>query len=172
MTDPESSPRRAARRKNSDRAGMGDGPVFVDSSGRRLRRVRHVWTLAGILVAGYLVLLMVALFGGPNVAAPYLPRPVAEAPRGAPEPRPAPSGASPAPTPTGPVVPAPAVAAAVAPAPQAPAPTATTPAPAPTAEPVPAQPAPTEAPGQGSGATAAPGQADTPPGQIDRPTRP
>ncbi|MBB6402796.1 hypothetical protein [Arthrobacter sp. AZCC_0090] len=53
------------------------GPVFVDASGRRLRRVKLVGLGALGLVAGYVVLLLVALFGGPNVAAPFLPLPAA-----------------------------------------------------------------------------------------------
>lgn len=53
------------------------GPVFVDSSGRRLRRVKLVGLGALGVVAGYVALLLVALIGGPNVAAPYLPLPAA-----------------------------------------------------------------------------------------------
>ncbi|NYD79734.1 hypothetical protein [Arthrobacter cupressi] len=52
------------------------GPVFVDASGRRLRRVKLAGLAAAALVAGYLVLLLVAFIGGSNVAAPYLPIPV------------------------------------------------------------------------------------------------
>jgi len=53
------------------------GPVFVDSSGRRLRRLRLVGLGALGIVAGYVALLLVALIGGPNIAAPYLPLPAA-----------------------------------------------------------------------------------------------
>lgn len=55
------------------------GPIFVDASGRRLRRIRILGLAALALVAGYVVLLMVALAGGPNVGAPYLPRPAGAA---------------------------------------------------------------------------------------------
>ena len=53
------------------------GPVFVDSSGRRLRRLKLVGLGALGIVAGYVALLLVALIGGPNIAAPYLPLPAA-----------------------------------------------------------------------------------------------
>lgn len=55
------------------------GPVFVDASGRRLRLVKLVGLGALGLVAGYVVLLLVAFIGGSNVAAPYLPLPAAPA---------------------------------------------------------------------------------------------
>lgn len=63
------------------RAASPRGPVFVDASGRRLRRVKLIGLGALGLVAGYLVLLTVALIGGPNVAAPFLPLPAAPAAR-------------------------------------------------------------------------------------------
>ncbi|WP_284982992.1 hypothetical protein [Arthrobacter sp. efr-133-TYG-118] len=56
------------------------GPVFVDASGRRLRRLKLIGLGALGLVAGYVVLLLVALLGGPNVAAPFLPLPDAPKP--------------------------------------------------------------------------------------------
>ena len=56
------------------------GPVFVDESGRRLRLVKFLGLGSLGLVAGYVVLLVVAFIGGPNVAAPYLPLPPAAAP--------------------------------------------------------------------------------------------
>jgi len=49
------------------------GPVFVDASGKRLRRVKLMGLGALGLVAGYVILLMVAFIGGSNVAAPFLP---------------------------------------------------------------------------------------------------
>lgn len=55
------------------------GPVFVDESGRRLRLLKFLGLGSLGLVAGYVVLLVVAFIGGPNVAAPYLPLPPAAA---------------------------------------------------------------------------------------------
>jgi cytoskeletal protein RodZ len=57
------------------RAALPRGPVFVDDSGRRFRRVKLLGLGALGLVAGYVVLLLVALVGGSNIAAPYLPLP-------------------------------------------------------------------------------------------------
>ncbi|MDQ0028442.1 hypothetical protein [Arthrobacter bambusae] len=56
------------------------GPVFVDESGRRLRTLKFAGLAALGLVAGYVLLLLVAFMGGPNVAAPYLPLPAAANP--------------------------------------------------------------------------------------------
>lgn len=61
------------------RSALQRGPVFVDASGRRLRGVKLVGLGALVLAAGYVVLLLVALVGGPNIAAPYLPLPAAPA---------------------------------------------------------------------------------------------
>lgn len=61
------------------RSASPRGPVFVDASGRRLRRVKFIGLGALGLVAGYVVLLLVAFIGGPNIAAPYLPLPPAPA---------------------------------------------------------------------------------------------
>ncbi len=60
------------------------GPIFVDASGRRLRKVKIAGLAAAALVAGYAVLLLLAFTGGSNVAAPYLPLPVPAADRPAP----------------------------------------------------------------------------------------
>lgn len=62
------------------RSASPRGPVFVDASGRRLRRVKLIGLGALGLVAGYVILLLVVLIGGPNVAAPYLPLPLLAAP--------------------------------------------------------------------------------------------
>src|SRR5215218_2883939 len=62
------------------RAASPRGPVFVDTSGRRLRRVKLFGVGALGIVAGDVVLLLVALMGGSNVAAPYLPFPAAAGP--------------------------------------------------------------------------------------------
>lgn len=49
-------------------------PVFVDSTGRKLRLMRLVGAVALALVAGYLGVVGLAfLGGGPNAAAPLLP---------------------------------------------------------------------------------------------------
>ena len=58
---------------SESRSASQRGPVFVDASGRRLRRVKLVGLGALGLVAGYVILLLVAFIGGSNVAAPYLP---------------------------------------------------------------------------------------------------
>ncbi|GAB3557658.1 hypothetical protein GCM10027405_02830 [Arthrobacter alkaliphilus] len=75
-------------------------PVFVDASGRRLRRLKFLGIGALAVVAGYLSLLLVAVVGGPNIAAPYLPFPVSPA---VPEARVVPSAGDP---PASPPVPA------------------------------------------------------------------
>ncbi|WP_329383147.1 hypothetical protein OG625_20835 [Streptomyces sp. NBC_01351] len=53
-------------------------PVFVDSSGRRQRRVRRLGWLLVVPAAAYVVLVLSSLFGGPTLRSPFLP-----APRGA-----------------------------------------------------------------------------------------
>ena len=77
----------------SDEPGSASprGPVFVDASGRRLRRVKLIGLGALGLVAGYVVLLLVAFSGGSNIAAPFLPLP---APAAAPAADDLPSSAS------------------------------------------------------------------------------
>ncbi|MFJ1702624.1 hypothetical protein [Kitasatospora sp. NPDC088346] len=69
-------------------------PVFVDSSGRRQRLVRRLGRLLVIPAAGYVVLLVSTLLGGPTVHSPLLP--AAQAP----QPVPAPSAAPQSPGPT------------------------------------------------------------------------
>ncbi|MDD9379675.1 hypothetical protein M8Z33_24060 [Streptomyces sp. ZAF1911] len=71
-------------------------PVFVDSSGRRQRRVRRLGWLLVVPAAGYIVLLLSSLFGGPTLSSPLLPlpHPSQAAPDAAPSKAPA---ASPAP---------------------------------------------------------------------------
>ncbi|MCU6482542.1 hypothetical protein [Arthrobacter sp. A2-55] len=49
------------------------GPVFVDASGRRLRRIKVMGLGVLGLAAGYVILLLIAFLGGPNAAAPFLP---------------------------------------------------------------------------------------------------
>ncbi|MET9854910.1 hypothetical protein ABZY57_18435, partial [Streptomyces sp. NPDC006450] len=50
-------------------------PVFVDSSGRRQRRVRRLGWLLVVPAVGYVVLLLSSLFGGPTLSSPLLPLP-------------------------------------------------------------------------------------------------
>ncbi|MER5601595.1 hypothetical protein [Streptomyces sp. NPDC002265] len=50
-------------------------PVFVDSSGRRQRRVRRAARLLVIPAAGYVALLISAVLGGPSLSAPFVPQP-------------------------------------------------------------------------------------------------
>lgn len=68
-----------AHNKQSEqpRALSARGPVFVDASGRRLRLAKVSGLAALGLVAGYVVLLLVAFMGGSNVSAPFLPLPAA-----------------------------------------------------------------------------------------------
>ena len=69
-------------RSTSKRSAVpASGPVFLDTSGRRLRRARLAGFMALALVGGYVVLFFVAFFGGPDIVAPYLPKPPAAVPR-------------------------------------------------------------------------------------------
>ncbi|MFI8826533.1 hypothetical protein [Streptomyces sp. NPDC053431] len=65
-------------------------PVFVDTSGRRQRRLRRWGYLLVVPAVGYVALLVSALLGGPTVQAPFLPS--ARAPQ-TPAPGPAPTSA-------------------------------------------------------------------------------
>ncbi len=138
------------------RRHRADGPVFVDPSGRRLRRVRVI----GIAVLGaiglYVGLVLTVFAGGPQLGLPSLPF-VASAPQAAahraaptsaPGPAPVPS-ATPAPPPG--QEPAVAVAPATPPATSAPPPSTSASSPSPS-------PSPT---GPGKSATA-PGQSKKP----------
>jgi hypothetical protein len=71
-----------APEKTSDQlpAGSPRGPVFVDASGRRLRRVQLIGLGVLGLVAGYVVLVLAAFIGGSGVSAPFLPLPAAAGP--------------------------------------------------------------------------------------------
>ena len=162
------------RSRDRSRAARKRGPVFVDSSGRSLGRVRILGGIALAAVTGYVVLLVVAVLGGPNVAAPYLLQPPVAAPEAAPTPTHAPVPSSPtsgahsavgaeaAPA----VVAGPAVA---RPAVPAAAPTGQAPAVAPAEQ---AQAAPAPAEGAHAGAVD-PGKSESAPGQQDtRPTAP
>ncbi|GLV94393.1 hypothetical protein Slala04_58470 [Streptomyces lavendulae subsp. lavendulae] len=50
-----------------------EAPVFVDSSGRRQRRVRRWGRLLVIPAAAYVILLLSTLMGGPTFPSPFLP---------------------------------------------------------------------------------------------------
>ncbi|UXY28815.1 hypothetical protein [Streptomyces sp. HUAS TT20] len=50
-------------------------PVFVDSSGRRQRRVLRAARLLVIPAGGYVALLISALLGGPSISSPFVPQP-------------------------------------------------------------------------------------------------
>ncbi|MFE0509138.1 hypothetical protein [Streptomyces sp. NPDC058964] len=50
-------------------------PVFVDSSGRRQRRVLRAARLLVIPAGGYVALLISAVLGGPSLSAPFVPQP-------------------------------------------------------------------------------------------------
>ena len=123
-----------------------EGPVFVDGSGRRLRRLRlfGAITLAGVVL--YLAMIATAFFGGSDVVMPFLPLSAA----GDTE-RPVPTSA-PAPEPVhgGPAQPGEPAASESPAQPE--------PSPEPTAAPDPAEPA-VDAPGRSEDA---PGQTNSP----------
>lgn len=50
-------------------------PVFVDSSGRRRRRVLRAARLLVIPAGGYVALLISSALGGPTISAPFVPQP-------------------------------------------------------------------------------------------------
>ncbi|MFF6811661.1 hypothetical protein ACFZAG_17465 [Streptomyces sp. NPDC012403] len=63
-SDPAIESRAAARgRRRKRRNGPGEGPVFVDSSGRRARLLRRIGLLLGTVCAGYAVVLGMAFMG-------------------------------------------------------------------------------------------------------------
>ncbi|MFJ8011681.1 hypothetical protein [Streptomyces sp. NPDC096339] len=134
-------------------------PVFVDSSGRRQRRVRRLGWLLVVPAVAYVVLVLSSLFGGPTLRSPFLPAPrgVDAAPSKAPAAEPS-ASASAAPrrttTPGGPASPA-----AASTAPDKP-PAGTGPGQAPTARPTTA--ATGAAPSPGSNGH---GRPTSPPGQ-------
>lgn len=147
------------------------GPIFVDASGKRLRRVKLIGLGAFGLVAGYVVLLLVAFIGGSNVAAPFLPFTAGPA-HELPQPTQVPANAVAGPQPSedrpaepaargavqGPVtaVQAPATPASAPPAPQINSPAI-----------LPAGPVAVPAP-----SATAPGKSETAPGQATRPSAP
>ncbi|TDU89125.1 hypothetical protein EV138_2680 [Kribbella voronezhensis] len=52
-------------------------PVFVDSTGRRHRRIRRTGAWLAVPAAGYVILLVSSLLGGPRVDTPLIPLPEA-----------------------------------------------------------------------------------------------
>ncbi|MFD5393867.1 hypothetical protein ACFWJW_06500 [Streptomyces sp. NPDC127097] len=61
--------------------GESAGPVFVDSSGRRQRRVLRAARLLLIPAGGYVAVLISAMLGGPSISSPFVPH--AESPHSA-----------------------------------------------------------------------------------------
>jgi hypothetical protein len=51
------------RRRKRGNGGSGEGPVFVDTSGRRARRLRRLGLLLGAVCLGYAVVLGMAFMG-------------------------------------------------------------------------------------------------------------
>ncbi|MDW6058561.1 hypothetical protein SAZ11_11360 [Streptomyces sp. FXJ1.4098] len=62
VAEGHADPARRARRRV--RTAGSEGPVFVDSSGRRARVFRRVGVVAGIASVGYATVLAVAIMGG------------------------------------------------------------------------------------------------------------
>lgn len=158
--------------ETSDQPGSAQrGPVFVDASGWRFRRLKLVGLAALGLVAGYVLLLLIAFMGGPNVAAPYLPLPAAAKPPGSPSSQATPaSHAAGTPTTDG-QLPAP-LASAVPGSPAAwpsPVPVGQAPQGAPTQQAANFAAVANPAPGT---AVTAPGKSGTAPGQVKRPSAP
>ena len=122
--------------------------MFVDRSGRRVRRLRLFGgiTLAGVVL--YVSMIATAFFGGSDVSTPFLPQPQAESDAG----RPLPAN-TPAPDPVQSGVAQPDESGASE------TPSQTEPSPAPTA--APAEPTPD-----------APGKSETAPGQTNAPEPP
>ncbi|MET7379053.1 hypothetical protein ABZT08_09510 [Streptomyces sp. NPDC005526] len=56
-------------------AGEAVRPVFVDSSGRRQRRVLRATRLLLIPAGGYVALLISTVLGGPSISSPVVPQP-------------------------------------------------------------------------------------------------
>ncbi|MFJ5968748.1 hypothetical protein [Streptomyces sp. NPDC093060] len=61
-------------------AGESVRPVFVDSSGRRQRRVLRAARLLVIPAGGYVALLISTMLGGPSISSPFVPQPGATHP--------------------------------------------------------------------------------------------
>lgn len=169
----------AALKETPDQPGSAPrGPVFVDASGRRLRRLKLIGLGALGLVAGYVLLLLVAFMGGPNVAAPYLPLPAAaKPPAPAPVARDLPSSPSSPPSngsglPTGGArLPAPLAPTTLEALVTSPSPVPVAPGPTGAATQQAARFAPLATPAPSAGQTS-PGKSGTAPGQATRPSTP
>jgi hypothetical protein len=124
--------------------------VFVDRSGRRVRRLRLFGgiTLAGVVL--YVSMIATAFFGGSDVPTPFLPQSQADSDAGRPSPANAPA---PGPVQPGVALPDEPVASET--------PSQSETSPAPTAAPAPAEPTPD-----------APGKSETAPGQTNAPEPP
>jgi hypothetical protein len=72
---PEPDPSTRPAPEGDTAEGQPVRPVFVDSSGRRQRRVLRAARLLVIPAGGYVALLVSAVLGGPTVSAPFLPQP-------------------------------------------------------------------------------------------------
>lgn len=59
----------------ASRRHAATGPVFVDTSGRRQRRVRRLGLLLAVPAVAYIAVLVSALLGGPGASSAYLPLP-------------------------------------------------------------------------------------------------
>jgi hypothetical protein len=127
------------------RSAAAAEPIFVDRSGRRLRRLRLFGGITLVGVAVYIAMIATAFFGGSDVAMPFLPQFAAQSDAG----RPLPANA-PAPDPVQPAPAAPQPAASESPS-----------------EPAPGEPtpAPTAAPAEPT--ADAPGKSETAPGQTN-----
>ncbi|WP_344781303.1 hypothetical protein [Microbacterium kribbense] len=165
---------RRSRRASASTARPAAGiPVFLDTTGRRLRRVR---VAAGAVVAAalcYAVLLVSAMVGGPTIDAPLLPQPPSAAGTAT---TPAPQPSATHPHPAAPKSRTPASPPATTPAtpPAAPQIVSATTAPSATPEPAPAtvaSPAPSATPAPGS-TPGTSGKSAAAPGQTRRPTPP
>lgn len=63
QTDPAARGRRRKHARSSLPAAQ-DGPVFVDSSGRRARLLRRAGAMVGVACVGYAAVLALAFMGG------------------------------------------------------------------------------------------------------------
>ena len=131
------------------------GPIFVDGSGRRLRRVRVFGAVVLAGVALYLAMIATAFIGGSDVAMPFLPNGAADAAN-----RPVPTTA-PAPDPVQPGLSQPDAPAA-----------SDSPSPPEATEAADPSPSPTAAPEADEPAADAPGRSESAPGQTNSPEPP
>ncbi|MER6137843.1 hypothetical protein [Streptomyces sp. NPDC001815] len=68
-TESRAAGRGRRRKRGNGPNGSEDGPVFVDSSGRRARLLRRIGLLLGVVCVGYAVVLGMAFMGwGPSLS--------------------------------------------------------------------------------------------------------